>query len=211
MRPTKTPSDDHLTPGQSTIPGQISRESPSVIPVPAWLIVGAAIRAACRDSDADAGGPGDHAGILAALDRLAAEGHPAARLVAAWIARRRVGLATSAATDPAVPSRLEAGSSSKGQADAVRSVPTRDDGPLPPIDRSLLEGEGMSGCFVADIAMTPDRAIEKMRPDPFPTGSPSSSVPHLHEPMPEMAFGKPVDPARGESSPDRRMDKEDGR
>ena len=204
MKPTKTPSDDHLAPGQSTIPGQIAHKSPAVIPVPTWLIVGAAIRATCRDSHADTGGPGDYAGILAALDRLATEGNPTARLVAAWIARRRVGVAGPAATDPAVPSRLEADSSSKGQADAVRSVPTRDDEALPPFDRSPVEGEGMRGGFVADIAMTPDRAIEKMRPDPFPTGSPSSPVPHLREPMPDMASGKPVDPAQGETSPDRR-------
>ncbi|HDZ74955.1 MAG TPA: hypothetical protein ENH55_19735 [Aurantimonas coralicida] len=211
MRPTKTPSDDHLAPGQSTIPGQISHKSPTVLPVPAWLIVGAAIRATCRDSHADTGGPGDHAGILAALDRLADEGHPAARLVAAWIGRRGVGVAGSAATDPAVPSRVAAESSSKGRADDMRSVPTRDDGPLPAVDRSPVEGDGIRGCLVTEFAMTPARAIEAMGADPLPEGTPRSRVPHLREPMSDMAFGKPVDPARGESSPDRRMDKEDGR
>ena len=211
MRPTKTPPDARRDQQELAVSDQISRESPSVIPVPAWLIVGAAIRAACRDSHADAEGPGDYAGNLAALDRLAAEGHPAARLVAAWIARRGVGVAGSAATDPAVPSRVAAESSSKGRADDMRSVPTRDDGPLPAVDRSPVEGDGIRGCLVAEFAMTPARAIEAMGADPLPEGTPRSPVPHLREPMPEMAFGKQVDPARGEPSPHRRMDKEDGR
>ncbi|HDZ71732.1 MAG TPA: hypothetical protein ENH55_02845 [Aurantimonas coralicida] len=210
MKPTKTPSDARRDKQELAVPGRISHKSPTVIRVPAWLIVGAAIRAACRDSHADAEGPGDHAGNLAALDRLAAEGHPAARLVAAWIARRRVGVATSAATGPALPSRLEAGSSSKGRADAG-SVSTRDDEPLPPFDRSPVEGKDNDGCLVAEFAVTPDRAIEAMGADPHPEGTPRSRVPHLREPMPDMASGKPVDPAQGETSPDRRMDKEDAR